>query len=154
MSKASRGSALRQPSNIFLMVLAVVAALVIAGMVIARLHFAAADAAPAQSENSIPARLTAPSATDRKALLDIEIAAASASTRLTGTREDRAQAAGQLNEMAGNAEALGPGVPKDVRHAIVAQIARARDLVGQGETDAAVHALRELSNRLASGRSA
>lgn len=153
MSKSPRRGTPLQPSSIFLLLLAGIASLVIAGLVISRVQFATADAGTV-TQDSTSLRFTALADHDRKALLDIEISAASTATRLDGTSEDRAQATAQISALADSAEALGVGIPVTMRKQIAGQIEQVHSAAQQGNTEQAVRILRELSNSMASGRSA
>jgi hypothetical protein len=153
MSKTSRRGASLQPSSIFLLVLAGLAGLVIAGLVISRVQVTTADAGTITHDGTT-LHFAALAESDRKALLDIEIDAASAATRLDGTSEDRAQATAQLSTLADSVAALGPGVTAGMRKHIAGQIEQAQNAAKRGDTEQAVRVLRELSNSMASGRSA
>lgn len=156
MSKSSRRRALLQPSSIFLLVLAGIAGLVIAGLVISRVQVATADASTVRHtgrHGDTPLLFAALAENDRKALLDIEIAAASTATRLDGTSEDRAQATQRLATLADSVKALGSGIPTAMRDHIAEKIELAHGAARQGDTVQAIRILRELSNRMASGRS-
>ncbi|QSR16441.1 hypothetical protein [Novosphingobium sp. KA1] len=153
MSKASRRSALLQPSSLFLLTLAAVSGLVIAWLAIERVQTATPAAEIAVPQDT-SLRFAALPQSARSALLDIEVSAARTATRLDDKHEDRALATAQLATLAGSVDGLGEGVPAPMRETIAAGIARARDAAAQGETEEAARILNDLSTRMAAARSA